>query len=668
MQGRVVLLAAVLLSAGTSACSMRAVSPQPADAGPANTLQSFCAASSWIAGTTELCAGHLVYRDYVYDDHGADHLIPTRRWPDLASALMARPRGDDRYPRGAENTADLVRLELWIDGDRVQVRYELNTLYTEGQTIAGLAIDTDGELDTGGGRWPGFAVASKGWEQVWRFDQADVERNLITGSFPLPPGDRWRLWAVTAQADGTVMNVAFRGRESAAGAWADAHQARALKAGDITAFHAEIEPQALHEGLTRGVVIPAGLHERVYTSAYTLPPGEGIDARGIAGPRIRKSKFDPRVYQSFQFRGRYQPYAVYLPAQAGPHGLQIMLHGFSQTHRAWIGSKDFQQAFGDGLNRVIISPLGRGMAGAYSDISERDVIDVIDDARAAYAIDDSKIIISGISMGGYGALHMATLYPDRFAGYIGWVAPTGNFEPFPGDAPLNYLKESFAANTAQLSGNLLQLPGLLRYGALDPLVPFFEARALLKALRQQHDTIFDFDLVLDSGHLTTLLYHQQLEAAISAGWQRPQRVARVRYRFDPALENPQYGLSHDRAYWVEAIRAREAGTADIDLHSAGCGLDAPVTETGDRYGHGPGHLLWRRSFRHVVGTRPEAAEPRLRGSLRNVATLRLDSDAACLHGQAIDYEISTDGPTSITIRDGRRLDLGKAGLHTGRLP
>lgn len=657
-----------VLVTALGACSLHAPRPVPERASTQPPLQSFCAAPSWVAGITELCAGHLVYRDYVYDDHGADRLLPAWRWPDLASKLLARPAGDVRYPRGAENTADLIRFELWIDGDHVEVRYELNTLYQSGQSIAALAIDTDGDAATGGGRWPGFSVASRGWDELHRFDHADAEHQLIRGRFPLPRGARWRIWAVTAQADGTVMNLAFRGREAAHGAWPDALQAKALADGDITAFNTEVSVQELREGITRGVVIEPGLHERVYTSAYTLPPGEGIDVRGIPGPRIKKSRFDPRVHQSFQFRGRYQPYAVYLPDQPGPLGLQLMLHGFSQTHRAWISQRDFQQAFGEQRGRVLIAPLGRGMAGAYADISERDVIDVLDDALRAYAVDPSRVIVSGISMGGYGALHLATLYPHRFAGYIGWVSPTGNFEAFPGDAPFNYLKASFPANTVALSGNLLHVPGLLRYGALDPLVPFFESAALRRALQQQDDTRFDFDLILNSGHLSTLIFHQALESALSADWQRPARVARVRYRFDPALENPALALSHDRAYWIHAIRARSAAYADIDLHSEGCGLDATRTVTGQRYGHGPGPLLWKRSFRHAVGTEPQAAQPRLYGELRNVQAMHLDLEAACLQDSRIDYAISTDGPSAISTSDGRRLDLPQAGHHQGTLP
>ncbi len=31
-----------------------------------------CDRDSWVAGTVELCDGALIYRDYIYDDYGAD--------------------------------------------------------------------------------------------------------------------------------------------------------------------------------------------------------------------------------------------------------------------------------------------------------------------------------------------------------------------------------------------------------------------------------------------------------------------------------------------------------------------------------------------------------------------------------------------------------------------
>lgn len=637
---------------------------------PATTAgyRSYCGKSSWTAGVTELCGGHLVYRDYLYDDYGADAPIPTIRWTPTSSNASVLPTGDDAYPSGAENTADLVRFEMWPQDGRMQVEVELNTLYAAGQTRAVLLIDRDNDASTGGGPWPGFNTASAGWDEIHVFASGDPATNLIRGDFPRPPGNAWKLWLAVAQADGTVMNLAFRGSgETSTGSWFDDAQAKALAAGDVSAFSVGVCPAELDAGVTRGAALAPGYHERVYTSAYTLPPGEGISVAGIDGSKVNRQAGDPRVYQAFNFLGRYQPYAFYLPDLAGPHGLQLFLHGFSQTHAANLGTASVQQAFGDALNRVLVSPLGRGLAGAYSDVSERDVLDVLDDALAFFDADPEQVIVSGVSMGGYGQLAFGTLYPDRFAGMIGWVSPTGNFGVFPAGQPLTYIPGSLVANTADLVPNLANVPSVLLYGALDEFVPVFEAQAMLDRLKVEDGLRFDYFLHLNTDHLTTLGIDQTKEAVLSDGWHRPARVARVRYRYAPDLDVLAYAIAHDRAYWVSDIRARTAAYADVDLRSAGCGLPNVLTETGSEPGTGPVPVIWQHDFRRTSGTTPTVASQQLDGTLSNVASLSLDLAGACLGASSLDYGIETDGPAQIHLSDGRSLTLPAPGVYHGTL-
>ncbi len=84
-----------------------------------------CSRRSWIAGSVEWCEGKLTYYDYVYDDYGADRGLispaPTllnvlNRGGQLGSpvsntpGLLSPTAGDERYPEGLLNTADLVKL------------------------------------------------------------------------------------------------------------------------------------------------------------------------------------------------------------------------------------------------------------------------------------------------------------------------------------------------------------------------------------------------------------------------------------------------------------------------------------------------------------------------------------------------------------------------------
>ena len=139
-----------------------------------------CGTGSWIAGTVDLCDGVLVYRDYVLDDFGATG-GGTHRWN---GGVLSVPRGGARYPEDQQDLpqtkyADLAALRLWIADGRLHVSFELNALFTTGQTFAALAIDTDDNPATGGGVWgsllassptsgAGIPLTSSGWEVLAR--------------------------------------------------------------------------------------------------------------------------------------------------------------------------------------------------------------------------------------------------------------------------------------------------------------------------------------------------------------------------------------------------------------------------------------------------------------------------------------------------------------------
>jgi len=280
----------VMASQRTGASESQVMTPDGKVLPPEQTLlgaqTSSCGKSSWFAGMTELCAGHLVYRDYVYDDYGADvgavSLSPTTPTVlNVASregqngnpfgannpGLLSPTAGDSRYPKGAESTADLVRLDISVQGSQVVAQFELNALYQADQTMVALAIDTDNNAATGSKQLMGLTV--KGADEVYEFTNqnasVDVANNLVTVRFPLPKAAQWKVWAVTAQKDRTVMNVAFRGTEEGAGAtggipdqvlpnlgnWWEDKQAAALMAKDISNFNAVVSTADLVGGVTR---------------------------------------------------------------------------------------------------------------------------------------------------------------------------------------------------------------------------------------------------------------------------------------------------------------------------------------------------------------------------------------------------------------------------------
>lgn len=674
--------------------------------GSADTAR--CERSSWVAGSTELCEGMLIYRDYVYDDFGADagvvSLDPAvlnvitrggHRGSPLATtpSLLAPSAGDQRYPAGLENTADLVKLSLAIEGDELVVDFELNTMFNAGDALAAIAIDTDNNPATGGGDWTPLQIRSSGWEVLEVFDQGEPASNRITGRLPVPDGETWRVQAAVAQRDGTVMNVAFRGVHEQAKAdatgpllnniaaghgnfWEDL-QAAALASGDISPFAEVVRVDDLRNGVSREAPPATGFIQRVYTSAYTL--GEGVSLSGVPG---RHGDTQLPCEQYFNYLGKYQPYGVYIPAGPGPHGIQMVLHGCEANHASQINQRNMQQQFGEGLNRILVSPLGRGPYGFYSDISERDVLDVLADVEANYASDAERVFMGGYSMGGYGAMRLAALYPDRFAGLISWVGFTGDLAntPLPGN-PLPALLEQLgeasgvphfahgagtgsAENIIDFLGNLQHVPGAYLYGALDELVQVTTSLALAQRLDSVGVPYQFFEHTL-AEHLTLLaLDDWQKEADALRDAVRVSDPVRVHYRMDPAFDFPEYGIVHNRAYWVSDIVARDAGESLVDLRAPACGGPEPAYTEAQTFGFAP--VPWLGTERRATGQQMVTPDTVIEGRLHNVAALNIDAAATCLDGRSLRYVIESDGPATLLLSDGRRLELS-SGANEGTL-
>ena len=661
------LVLAASLAAPAAATPPAPLPTSPPAAGP--TAADPCGRSSWLAGTTEMCDGVLIYRDYVVDDYGAGNLADPTGDEELLGSL-SRTEGDQRYPDGAKaGTADLIDLSLRIVDDRLVAVFELNALYEADSTIGALAIDTDNDAETGGGKWEGLGISSTGWDVLETVSSGNVEANTLRLEMPVPSGKRWRVQAVTAQADGTVMNVAFRGIDEISGlgqsTWWEGKQAAALDAGDISEFGAEVAVADLRNGVTAEADhAAAGYHERVFTSAFTIGTGEGYSYEPEYG---RHGDSGNVCEQEFATFGRYQPYNVYVPEEASPQpGLQLFLHGCNANHSSQIDGEGFQTQFGDAVDRVIVAPLGRGPVGYYSDISEADVFEAVADADAVYDFDPQRWFISGYSMGGYGAMRLAALYPDLWAGLTNWVGFTGDAGNNPtGESPTDYPSGAIG-NVIDFVGNFEHIASEHLYAGADELVQSTTHTAL--ALRLEEAGVdHGYYLHPAAEHLTFVLLDEwSKEAAASAERTLVTDPARVRYRTDLSLAYPEYGLIHDRAYWVSEITAAAGGYSDVDLTTGACGGSLPVRSSANNAGPNP--VPWTSNELRTTGTTPIEQAEALTGTLDNVASLEIDVLATCFAYRAFDYRLTTDGPVTLTFSDGRTLELDAPGEHNGTVP
>jgi dienelactone hydrolase len=656
-------------SAGIVLCLVCSLAVVRAEAAPAAAPPA-CDERSWIGGTTEWCGGKLVYRDYVYDDNGAD----TRPAGSVHGTPLNRGAGDiDHRERGQElNSADLLTLRLWREGRLLRAAFHLNTLFASDETIAALAIDTDDDRATGGGMWSGrIDLESRGWDRAYVFDRRDAKTNQITGSVALPSTDAktWRIQAAIALGDGTPMNVAFRPKES--GNWWEDKQSAALAAGDVSTFGQTIRVSDLLSGTTH---LPApmrgpGLYERVYTSKY--PIKEGVNYDGWTKEGVRGT---------YQYLGRHQPYGIFVPKPDASkrYGIQFALHGASANHESLVGADGLQYAFGDHLRslgdrpRLIVVPLGRGPDNSYVDYGERDVLDVLVDVEKHYPVDKERVFAGGYSMGGAGTYWLSSLYPHLFAGAISWVGYTtdclngtpiaqGRQRPDPpaerlwGNEPGSGCGGE--GNNIDYLDNTRHVPMAMLYAGADELVWANHAVALMRRydeLRYEHVIWFH----PAAEHLTFALVDNWIkEATWSAGRTRVPKPSHVTYRTNPYLWFAKAGLRQDRAYWVRDIRPAtpsrdRLGDVSIDLVSHRCARGADY-RSDVSYGAGPDPLPWISQQGTPAQLAPFEQADRISGTVTNAASFTIDVKGACMDGDLIALDIVVDGPTLVRFTDGR---------------
>ena len=641
---------------------------------------------SWVGGSVDLCSGTLVYGDYVDDDYGAD---TGQAGTTSRTAGLAPSAGDQGYPTGQDATADLIRLTVKAEGDKLRVTGLYNALFQPDSTVLAVAIDTDDNPATGGGKWGpptrSLDVSSQGWDEIAYLDKGDPGSNTITGTMPLPAGARWRIQAASAiRSSGQVMNVAFRGVNEQArakgvatdpdqGSWFEDDQAAALGTGDISKFGAEVDAADLRNGVTRAQQVGAGLHERVYESAYTVPPqNEGVDVKGVPGRGNGGGTGAPIGFeQAFQYLGRYQPYGIYIPKKLpGSHShppMQMLFHGSSSVMSGLVNQPGMQQRFGEDLGRILVVPEARGQNGFGSDISERDLLDVMDDAIKTYGVDTDQVFSGGYSQGGYITYRMAMLWPDRFAGAVDWVGFTGDDE---NGTPLQGSGYTAGAvgNVIDFVANLRWVPTFMLYAGADELVHANTAVAMDRAFGASDD-VFTFYMHPAAEHLTfAALDDWTKEAADTKGLTLAHDPPRVTFRTAPFLDDPAHGIVHDHAYWISSLRSASKDPKayeDVDLTTYGCGGSVPVLSTGNGAGGDP--VPWESDFHHVASRRPLGKRPALEGSLKNVASLSVDAHATCLEGADVAYKIVSDGPATVGLSDGRTLSFAGAGTHSGAL-
>ncbi|MFD1003506.1 prolyl oligopeptidase family serine peptidase [Ohtaekwangia kribbensis] len=195
----------------------------------------------------------------------------------------------------------------------------------------------------------------------------------------------------------------------------------------------------------------------------------------------QKLKSGPQVVTFFSdVDDTEQPYGLYLPKnydEKKKYPLVIMLHGAGSNHRLSL-RRVFGKSNANGetdveatrifpewkdVEYIVASPYARGTMG-YQGVAEKDVMDVLADVKSRFSIDEDRIYLTGLSMGGGGTLWIGLTRPDIWAALFP-VCP----------AP--------PKGTDDLIPNALNLPMFFHHGDQDQAVPVSVSRDWTKRLK-----------------------------------------------------------------------------------------------------------------------------------------------------------------------------------------
>ena len=198
---------------------------------------------------------------------------------------------------------------------------------------------------------------------------------------------------------------------------------------------------------------------------------------------------------------KWMEYAVYVPKSFNPaekdkkYPTIFALHGLGHSAKGILlypGFKELAEKHG----YILVAPSGHGPAGWYGsrgyqipgsrpknlgELSEKDVLNVLELARRDYPLDKDRLYLLGHSMGGGGTLHLAIKDPSPWAA----LAPI---------APAYYL------GPAALT-KIRKLPVIMVQGDKDLLVRVVMVRPLAEKMKELGMDI-EYIEVKGGGHVT----------------------------------------------------------------------------------------------------------------------------------------------------------------------
>ncbi len=225
----------------------------------------------------------------------------------------------------------------------------------------------------------------------------------------------------------------------------------------------------------------------------------GPPLRRPAKPKNTQSRIEKKTYD-FKDAGKEMEYALFVPStydKAKKSPLMIALHGLGsnpQQIMKYKGLTDLAEKHG----YIVAAPMGYNSRGWYgaramvkgsaddpknlAELSEKDVMNVLEIVKKDYSIDPDRIYLMGHSMGGGGTLYLGIKNPEIWAG-LAPIAP------------------AIGARTDKEVEKIKNIPVMLVQGDKDLLVPVAGARRWAEQMKKL-DMTCEYIEVKDGDHIS----------------------------------------------------------------------------------------------------------------------------------------------------------------------
>ena len=248
----------------------------------------------------------------------------------------------------------------------------------------------------------------------------------------------------------------------------------------------------------------AGVTLGLLVGLVRAPRAMGQEQAKQAAPKGINQPPDPRVQQrTYQFKDTNEgiPYAVFTSSKVAKdkkNPLIIALHGLGGTHNSLMRGNALGLAEEGGY--ILVGPMGYNPRGWYGvpvgppraakggapapnktkaapnndppnlrELSEKDVMNVLEMIRKEFNIDETRTYLMGHSMGGAGTLHLGAKYPSNWAA-IAAIAPAAFGMQANAAAMLTPIKDT--------------MPVIVTQGDVDTAVPVANTRTWIEVMKE----------------------------------------------------------------------------------------------------------------------------------------------------------------------------------------